>query len=89
MFFIISNNIQFPYIVVHYPSFACTGWHKSLDTAIRSVTFNTIHSFGKEHFSNKSLEDFTKYITSTPHYKLLGIVDELSNIREQHPELFI
>lgn len=89
MFFIISNSTQFPYIVVHYPSFVSTGWHKSLDIAIRSFTFNTIHSFGKERFSNKPLEDFVKYVTSTPSYKLLGIVDELSNIREQHPEFFI
>ena len=37
----------------------------------------------------KSKDDFIKYINSTSPYKLLGIVDELSNIREQHPEFFI
>ena len=89
MFLIISNSTQFPYIVVHYPSFVSTNWHRSLDIAIRSFTFNTVHNFNRERFSRKSLEDFVEYLTSTPSYKLLGIVDDLSNIREQHPEFFI
>ena len=89
MFFILKSNTQFPYIVVHYPSFTSTGWHQSLDKATKAFTFDTMHNFGKERFSCKSLEDFIEYITSTSPYKLLGIVDDLSNIREQHPELFI
>ena len=48
-----------------------------------------MRNFGREYFSCKSLEDFVEYVTSTPFFKLLGIVDELSNIREQHPEFFV
>ena len=89
MFFILKSNTQFPYIVVHYPSFTSTGWHQSLDKAVNAFTFDTMHNFGRAEFSNKPLEDFIEYINLTSPYKLLGIVDELSNIREQHPELFI
>lgn len=84
-----SINTQFPYIVVHYPSFTSTGWHKSFDKAINAFTFSTTRHFSRQKFSNKSLEDFIEYINSTSLYKLLGIVDELSNIREQYPEFFI
>lgn len=89
MFFILKSSTQFPYAVVHYPSFISTGWHQSLDKAINAFTFDTMHNFGRTKFSNKSLEDFIEYVNLTSPYKLLGIVDELSNIREQHPELFI
>lgn len=90
MYFILESiNTQFPYIVVHYPSFTSTDWHQSLDKAINAFTFDTMNNFDREKFSNKSLDDFIKYINSTSLYKLLGIVDELSNIKEQHPELFI
>ena len=90
MYFILEGiRMQFPYTIVHYPSFASTDWHQSLDKAINAFTFDTTHNFGREKFSNKSLDDFIKYINSTSPYKLLGIVDELSNIREQHPEFFI
>lgn len=90
MFFILKSGTQFPYIIVHYPSFTSIGWQQSLDEAVKAFTFDTMHNFGREEFSNKSLEDFTDYVTSTSSpYKLLGIVDDLSNIREQHPELFI
>lgn len=89
MFFILKSNTQFPYIVVHYPSFISTSWHQSLDKAVNAFTFDTAHNFGRERFSNKSLEDFIEYIPSTSHFKLLGIVDDLSDIREQHPEFFI
>ena len=90
MYFILKGiRMQFPYIVVHYPSFASTDWHQSLDKAINAFTFDTTRNFGREKFSNKSLDDFIEYINSTSPYKLLGIVDELNNIREQHPEFFI
>lgn len=89
MFFILKNNTQFPYVIVHYPSFTSTGWHQSLDKAVNAFTFNAKHSFGREAFSNKPLEEFIEHVNSIPHYKLLGIVDDLNNIREQHPELFI
>lgn len=90
MFILIhSDRSSYCNIIVHYPSFTSCGWHQSLDKAVNAFTFDTMHNFGREAFSNKSLEDFIGYITSTSPYKLLGIVDDLSNIREQHPEFFI
>lgn len=89
MFFILKSNTQLPYVVVHYPSFTSTGWQQSLDKTVNAFTFDTMHNFGRAEFSNKSLEDFIEYINLISPYKLLGIVDDLSNIREQHPELFI